>query len=222
MKKQNVVTNSFTWTMLSSLLLASSLVQAEEKDTFSKSWYLNANIGLAQGDDSASKLNGQLSGAGLNAKADTDSTRRTSFLFGGGYHFTDALAAEVAYVNLGKVETTFTGASADAETFLKSAKDIHPQTAWGVRMTGVYRLSVADVMEVSLRAGAFSWQSEYTLKAGGTSRNINESGTSLTYGLGAETAVFSPNYRIGLYYDKYDIEGEGIDVLSAGVTYLFD
>lgn len=223
MKKQYVVKGSFTWVFFGSLLLANaSLAQAQEADAPSNGWYLTANVGIAQGDDSASKINDQLSGAGLNAQAKTDSTRRGMFLLGGGYHFTDSLSAELAYVNLGKVKTTFTGVASDVATFLNKAEDIHPQTAQGFRFSGAYRASVVDTFDVALRLGVYSWQSEYELEAAGTSRDVRASGASLTYGLGAEMQAISPNLRMGLYYDNYNIEGESIDVLSAGMTYLID
>ncbi len=186
-----------------------------------KRWVVFATIGQAQGDDSASELNSQITAAGLNATSSTSDTTRVSWQVGVGYRFNSKLSAELGYVNLGDVETNFTGVASNVNTFLNTVSDIHPQTANGWRLTGAYRHPVSDKVNVAVRAGMFSWKSEYTLTAPGASSDISDSGTSATYGLGVEMEAFRPELLIGLNYDRYTIDGEEISVVGAGISYPF-
>jgi len=183
------------------------------------SWWVGGNIGSARGDTNASDLNNQLTDQGLNATASSDDSRKAWQLFLG-YQDTPTWGVELGYVDLGEVDTSISGSVTDINAFLASVDDIHPQTAQGWQLSGVYRYPIKQHIWLVLRGGILDWSSKYKLKAAGASRTVKSSGKSGTYGLGAEMEMNEVT-RASINYGRYSVDGESISVLSAGVSYRF-
>ena len=121
---------------------------------------LGANLGIARGDSGAGDLSDRLRENGLDASASSSDDDRSAWQFRLGYAFTPHWGVEAGYTNLGDVETTFTGTAADIDSFLSASGDIHPNTADGVLLSGVYRHQLVDrlpQLNAVARAGAFVW-----------------------------------------------------------------
>ena len=94
-------------------------------------WTIGASLAVAKSDNEDEIFNSQLAARGLNATAHTEDTIRMPWQLYGGYDFSEQWGVELAYLDLDKVETTFTGTTVDIETFLNSTQDLHPSTAQG-------------------------------------------------------------------------------------------
>ena len=183
-------------------------------------WVVSGTLGKATGDTNASQLDNQLEAQGLTATASSNDDNRNTWQLSLGYDFAPNWGVEFGYVDLGQVETTFSGTTGDINSFLNSVSTIHPQSAQGWRVGGVYRQSIAEKSWLLLRGGMLNWHSDYTLSTASVSRNVSASGNSATYGIGVEVEVMT-NTRAGVNYDRYDIDGESISDYSAGVSYRF-
>jgi len=203
------------------LLAASAAVQAAD-------WSIGAGLGVAQGETGTGDINRQLSENGLDAHASSSDDNRTAWQIRLGYGFTPNWGLELSYVDLGDVETTFSGSTADIDSFLSASSDIHPNTADGLLVSGVYRHPLGTVTGLNgvARAGAFIWSSEYKLDGVTASRKVEENGTDLSFGLGLELALDSlseaaSNFSLQLDWDRYGIDGEHIDLFSIGLSRQF-
>ena len=186
------------------------------------SWVIGASFAIITDDDDNS-LNSQLVDSGLNATANTNDTFRVVSQLYGGYDFSNRWGAELGYLDLGKVETTFTGTAVDIETFLNSAQNIHPQTAQGLLISAVHYIPIDSGTRVKARVGMFDWQADYTLQGGGAERSVNQNGTDISYGVSLEMGAWRrKNEMLGhIKWDHYSIDKEGIGVLAVGFSYHF-
>ena len=192
-------------------------------------WTIGASLGRAQGDTGTGDINRDLEDSGLDATAESSDDSRNAWRLLLGYDYTSNWGTEVAYVDLGDVDTTFSGTTADIDTFLASSDDIHPNTARGWQLSGVYHreLGFMPQLQATGRVGLFAWSSDYTLKGGDSSQTVEESGTDLTYGLGldldlASVSAIPRGYSASFAWDRYEIDDEAIDLFSLGVSYHFN
>lgn len=174
----------------------------------------NAN----EGDD----LNSQLADSGLNVTATSPNTIRLILQLFASYHFNDSWAAELTYLDLGKVETSFSGTAVDIDTFLTSVEDIHPQTAQGWLLSANRFLPLDHDTRLKLRAGLYSWTADYTLQGDTASRSVNQSGTDLSLGA---SIVFGRCYKKGtlgyISFDHTSVEETDFSVVGFGFSYCF-
>jgi hypothetical protein len=184
-------------------------------------WMVAGSLGMAQGDTAASELNSQLSALGLNATASSTEDNRTAWQLTLGYQYTPRWGVEVGYVDLGKVKTSFSGVTSDVDAFLTTTSDIHPQTAQGWQLSGVFRYPLAQQFGAKARLGGFVWNSDYTLSTATVSRNVSSYGSSVFAGVGVEYTVLR-NTVTYLDYDRYTIDGEPVSVLSLGISYRLE
>ncbi|MEJ2462648.1 MAG: porin family protein [Candidatus Thiodiazotropha sp.] len=189
---------------------------------------LGASLGTARGDSGAGDLSDRLRQSGLDAVASSSDDNRFAWQLRLGYAFTPRWGVEAGYTNLGIVETTFTGTAPDIDSFLSASGDIHPNTADGLLISGVYRYPMGSLPQLNAvaRAGAFFWQSEYDLDGVTRSRRIKENGADLSLGLGLEFDLehfdsLPPGITLGLDWQRFKIDAEEIDLFSLGFSYRF-
>ena len=203
------------------LVLISASLLLPLSQALAGEWVVSGTLGMALGDTNASQLDKQLKAQGLTANASSNDDNRSAWQLSLGYDYAPNWGVEFGYVDLGQIETTFSGTTVDINSFLTSVSDIHPQTAQGWRMGGVFRQHIAEKSWLLLRGGVLHWRSDYTLSTTSVSRKVKASGVGNTVGLGVEVEVMA-NTRAGVDYNHYDIDGESISVYSAGVSYRFD
>jgi len=205
-------------TALLSTLVISNAVAGE--------WNVGGGFGYASGDTGTGELNHDLTARGLNATASSSDDSRTAWQLYFGYNYTPSWGVEVAYVDLGDVSTRFTGTATDIDAFLAASSDIHPNTAQGLQLSGVYHypLKFLPQLQAEARLGAFAWQSKYTLNGVTSSRSVDERGTDITYGLGLSLGLdqirwMPPGFSATLNWDRTGVDGEPIDLLTLGLRY---
>lgn len=153
-----------------------------------------------------------------------DDCKTTGWKIFGGYKFTENMAVEAGYYNLGENEGKHTQEGYKAGTNTGEAS--------GVGVAGVYSQPIAENIEVFGKLGAMFWNmkgessSDYSEKV----VTSEEDGTSVLFGLGANYKL-SDNWGIRGEWERYTVEYEGdptdktksseedIDILSAGVTF---
>ncbi len=184
-------------------------------------WVVGGSVGMAQGDTDAGALNSQLAAQGLDATASSTDDSRTAWHLYLGFNYTPKWGVEFGYADLGEASTTLNGTTTDINTFLTSASEIHPQTAQGWQMSGIYRHPLRESLAATARLGLFVWESDYTLSITTVSRDVSSHGVSGVFGVGMEYEVYRDTY-LHADYDLYDIDGENISLLSAGISYRLE
>lgn len=139
-----------------------------------------------------------------------------------GYNFTDNLAVETTYYNLGKAEETYQHATYGAINATGEA------TAFG--LSGVYSFEVSDNFDIFGKLGAVRWNLEGKAKSAAATVSEEQSGTSIIYGVGASYKL-TDNLSMRGEYERYNAEYQvdpndsrkteesDVDTLSAGVTF---
>ncbi|MGB1008903.1 MAG: outer membrane beta-barrel protein [Thiolinea sp.] len=139
-----------------------------------------------------------------------------------GYKFTDNIAVEGGYYNLGKAEESY--ADSDFGKIDASGE----ATGWG--LTGVYSHELMDNFEVFGKAGMMMWNLEGKATSSYGSVVEKQDGTSLLLGAGA-SYKFTDNLAVRGEYEHYTAEYQDdmsdskstsesdVGILSAGMTF---
>ena len=162
----------------------------------------------------------------FTTNSDLDSTFFGWKLYGG-YRFPGTpWSLELAYVDLGELESDIVAAPPDLGAFQDAVEDEHPLTGRGVALSGRYSFEFADRFAVSAKAGGWWWDStaEFTTiqPPGGTrtTESVDESGIDLVAGLGLEVGVWE-GLHARAEVEKYWLDGDDTDLFSVGVFWVF-
>jgi OmpA-OmpF porin, OOP family len=175
-------------------------------------YYVGLSIGQSKAKDACAGLDPS-SGFIGNCK-DTD----TAYKVYGGAHFTKNWGGEIAYVDFGKstADGTFSGIPASARTKVN-----------GLVLDAMGTLPLSDQFSVFGKLGVLGWHidSNATLSGFGSS-SISSSGSSLTYGIGAQFD-FTKAFGVRAEWEYFDKVGDNstgksaIELGSIGIVYRF-
>ena len=196
--------SNLTNTILSVLILmiASPLANADETG-----WYIGASMGNTSSDISGGDLSPACSTV-LTCSAD-DSDGSTSIF--GGYQFNRHLAAEAGYVDLGDSATLDSDNGGGLLTHTT-------QETTGIGVTGIGRYALSEQWAVLGKFGMFLWDSDINFSnILGAQLSASDSGTDLTYGLGANYR-FDERLSLRLAWDRYTSLGNSGQALPPGAT----
>jgi OmpA-OmpF porin, OOP family len=126
----------------------------------------------------------------------------TSWKIFGGWEFNRNIALEAAFVDFGEVSGSIAGSSVSAE-------------ADGWALAGKGMLPLTEQFGVFGKFGMIMWDVE----GGGTAWDIDDDGTDLIFGLGAQY-MFTDRFGIVGEWEWYDIDAD-IDVFSIGAMFKF-
>lgn len=196
------------------------------RSVYAGSFIIGGNFGIATGGESASSLNNQLEDKGFSARATTSGDIRTAWQTFLMYQIQPRWGIELAYVDLGEATIEFSGIEEDIGVILDGIGDNHPRSAQGVRLALSYRLELNKNLQLQSKIGAYSWHTDYTFSGTRVTgevvrRDINLSGTDITFGLGLVHKL-SNNVSAHLDWDFYTIDTEVINMFSFGASYLFE
>ncbi|HXU41048.1 MAG TPA: outer membrane beta-barrel protein [Burkholderiales bacterium] len=138
-------------------------------------------------------------------------TNSTGFKIFGGYQFVSFLAAEVAYVDLGKAkyQGTFGGAPVGNGEVKAS----------GVNFSAVGTLPLGDAVLFG-KVGVFAWETGAADDAGTGGFSAKASGGDLSYGAGAGYN-FKSGFGLRAELEKFKIGSSSATLLSLGALYRF-
>jgi len=192
--------------MLLALFLLPIASSSTEAASIMKGLYVGASVGAAM-------TNGFYDdGAGLNV--DDSGTGWEALV---GYQFAGPIAAEVSYVDLGKV-------SANGPAITNELK------SHGVQFCAVATVPAASPLAAQARFGGFAWTQDFNFDRGGETFGSSENGTTICAGFGLRYRFQSLDH-LGLtakwtrYFDvgDSDYSGQSLDrdFFGAGVTWSF-
>ena len=120
----------------------------------------------------------------------------------GGWEFNRNIALEAAFVDFGEVSGSIGGSAVSAETD-------------GWTLAGKGMLPLTEQFGVFGKFGMIMWDAE----GGGAASGIDDDGTDLIYGLGAQY-MFTERFGIVGEWEWYDIDDD-VDLFSIGALYKF-
>lgn len=186
-------------------------------------WIIGGSLAAAKSENDDALLNSQLAASGLNATAKTDDDIRIRWQLYAGYDYAERWGIELGYMDLGKVETTFTGTTVDIETFLNSAQDIHPQTAQGWLVSMIHYIPIDYGTRVKIRIGMYNWAADYTLQGGNVTKSVSQDGSDISYGIGLELGEWHTGGAIGhIKWEHYSIDNNDVGVIAFGFSFSFE
>jgi len=194
-------------------MMTGNIVQA-------KGWVIGGNLGVATGDDARSSLSNQLSDNGINTTVNSSGSSRAGWQLFTAYQFTAALGVEVAYVDLGEVDVSFTGSASSIDAFISSIDNIGSDTAQGFRLSATYHYELAEKLKLQGRLGVFRWDNEYIYYGDSIIKKFKNSGSDISFGLALEH-VLTDSVSANLAWDHYVLDSETANLFSLGLSYRF-
>ena len=120
----------------------------------------------------------------------------------GGWEFNSNLAFEAAWVDFGENDGSIDGSKVSAEA-----------DGWSLAAKGTLPLN--EQFGLFGKFGMISWDVE----GGGVASGVDDDGSDLLYGLGAEY-MFTDQFSIVGEWEWYDID-EDVDLFSVGIVFRF-
>ena len=136
----------------------------------------------------------------------------TGYKLYAGYQMLRYLAAEAAYVDLGKLsyEGTFAGAPiTDGRLKLR-----------GFDLSALATLPVGERLRLFAKAGLFFWQTEASDSGGGAGFSAKTSGRKPSVGLGASYLVYGP-LAVRIEAESFQFGDQHAQLVSAGLAFNF-
>ncbi len=166
----------------------------------------------------------------LNNKIDTGVTnissnldeKDTGYSLYAGMPINENLDIEVSYQDFG--EASLSGVSGNqfkygstTYQFTTTATIAAEANSYGIAAKPKYNIN--DNITVYGKLGIHSWESTLSVNAATGSANVTEDGTDIFYGAGIQVAFNNLSARVG--YTIYDLDGEDVDSINAGLAYKF-
>jgi OOP family OmpA-OmpF porin len=139
-----------------------------------------------------------------------------------GHQFNNGLGLDIGYLNLGEVDLTISGEYDDASAFLDSVRHTYPLSADGFFWAGDFNWYFYDSLSLLVRVGVFVWDSDYrttSLTSGETTRD-SRSGSDRFWRVGGQYDL-TTNWSLQASWERFDLGGNDVDFVSAGLMYRF-
>lgn len=176
------------------VLVAASCALAAPAGAQSTGFYAGGSVGRSTVD-----LCDDLNGLGLTGCDDSD----TGFKLFGGYEINRNFAVELGFVDLGEISATGPGGTATAETD-------------GFQVAAVGMLPINPQFGIFGKLGAYMWD----LSASGPGGSLSDDGTDIMFGAGVSWR-FMPQLSLRGEWERFDIGGDDVDLLSVGLQFAF-
>ena len=166
----------------------------------------------------------------LNNKIDTGVTnissnldeKDTGYSLYAGMPIIENLDIEISYQDFG--EASLSGVSGNqfkvgstTYQFTTTATIAAEADSFGIAAKPKYNIN--DNITVYGKLGIHSWESTLSVNAATGSANVTEDGTDIFYGAGIQVAFNNLSARVG--YTIYDLDGEDVDSINAGLAFKF-
>ena len=187
--------------MIKNRLITTAMMMALSAPTLAQGVYIGASAAITKNDKICE---------GITSRCDDkDSTVKLNI----GYQFTPNWAIEAMYMDSVEYDADFGGVR----------PEVYEVDGYGLSIVGSYPINTD--FSLSAKLGMFSWDAELT-EAFGSGNPLSESGTDISYGLGAAYHV-TPQIDLKLGWERLNIgsdtyvDSSDIDTLSIGVDYKF-
>jgi len=202
--------------LISILLGCSTAVQAVEP----KPDYVGLNYLSTKSDEQGSDFQADLTALGLTSTVTQTDLSRSGWTPYVGYQINERLAVELGYVDLGDVTTSISGTTTDVNSYLNTATAVHPTTASGWSARIVAQKAFSDKVIGMVNIGAFMWSADYTLASATASKDFDDDGISLSFGLGLQYEV-NDHIPVRLGWTRYNLGGVSVHAWELGMGYRF-
>lgn len=196
------------------LTAALSVTTVQAADT---GFYIGGSFGQSKiSDFNGSDADAELASLGITSTTSADD-KDTGWKAFAGYRIMKYLAVEGAYTNFGEAtaNTVITAPTAGTvNTDLESE-------SWSISAVGILPLN--DQFSLFARLGVNVWNIDISASGTGSGAVVvsdSEDGTDVVYGLGAAYNI-TQNLSVRGEWERYDFDGDDIDLLSVGLAWSF-
>jgi hypothetical protein len=187
----------------------------------SPGFYAGFGLGQVRSDASAADLARQLDAAGFPGATVSIDDRKLAGKAYAGISFNSYIALEAAYVDLNRVRTHSTAATADIAGFVAAVTAIHPYSARGGSLSALVSLPVVGGLSVFARGGGFAWHGEINAAIPGSDADSSrKTGLAGVMGAGIEFA-FTKQLALRAEWERYLITRDSMDLAVIGVRCRF-
>ncbi|XOV79475.1 MAG: OmpA family protein [Aestuariibacter sp.] len=183
-------------------------------------WYAGLEFGDAE-TQMADTLESRFfdrTGIAQNDVSIRDDDHSKSLLFG--YHFTDNLAVEASYRDLGSRSVTYSGPNANRSAFESNAGAIFPETGSGLSLGAIASWPLSPRWKLSGKLGIMRWESDTQESDGVIVGRQASDGSNLWYGV--ETSyLLTPRIQSYLGFTRFNLDRDEVDLLGVGVRVFF-
>ncbi|MDH3314343.1 MAG: outer membrane beta-barrel protein [Gammaproteobacteria bacterium] len=120
----------------------------------------------------------------------------------GGFKFNQYFGAEIGYADLGEVSVSGPGGTATAEV-----------DGFQFAAVGSYPIEQFSLLG---KVGFFAWDGEISTPIG----SFDDDGTDFMFGLGG-AFHFTPQFSVRGEWERFDVDGDDVDMFSASIIYNF-
>jgi len=184
-------------------------------------WYVGGDLGYAKTSIKRSALDNFYQQSGLIAQSVDIDDSDNSFSVFGGYQFSSYLALEAGYLDLGNRAVSFTGETADLDSFYDNAEHIYPQAGNGYTVAIVGSYPIAQSWKLSAKVGYFDWEADYQTTALGDKVGEDHiSGGDIWFGAEVNYRV-SDSLQMYVSAQRYKLARDKTTNLAVGLRYFF-
>lgn len=186
------------------------------------SWYMGVSVGASKSAADAAELDANLAALGYSTTSTLDDTDIGWKLFGG-YQWNPNLAVEAALVDLGQVTSRISGNFGDLDAFVADVARVHPYSARGISASIVGELPVAQRFRLFGKVGLFFWDADIDARfeVGGQPISFDsKQGVDPVFGAGVKYHI-NKKMALRVEWERYEIDRDSVQLLSAGVEYRF-
>ena len=166
-------------------------------------------------------LNNKIDKGITNISSNLDEKDKGYSLYAG-MPINENLDIEISYQDFG--EASLSGVSGNqfkvgstTYQFTTTATIAAEADSFGIAAKPKYNIN--DNITVYGKLGIHSWESTLSVNAATGSANVTEDGTDIFYGAGIQVAFNNLSARVG--YTIYDLDGEDVDSINAGLAFKF-
>ncbi len=231
MSKYKTINSSLNCVFVAGLLAGGivSPAQAESSDAPAETrsglmdvyydFYLSGTVGAATTTADKSELNDRFTSQGFNADIYSVDGKRLGWSLGLGYDISDNWSLELSYYDLGEIDMVFWSAPVAS-----SLANIHPESGDGWSLSGKYRHSLTEKLDLTGRLGLLDWKGDYGTSMLSNGQQIgtdSDSGTDLFYGLGLDYRVNS-QWRLTSQLQRFEFDRDATHYFAVGFEYRWD
>jgi PKD repeat protein len=192
--------------------------QAQDTD-----WYGGLGGGTSSADYDAASFPPDMAALGHTVSNVNIDDGGTGWKIFGGYNFNEYFAAELAYVDLGEVSASFDVVTNDVSQMFVDAAGLLPVSGDGYSVSLLGRYPLGERGAIFAKVGGYFWEADLDVSATGNvigSGSSSIDGTDVGYGIGGDYN-FSGNFGLRLEWERYALDKNDVDFLSASLLYRF-
>lgn len=183
-------------------------------------WYAGLEFGKAETQISDTSVSRFFDRTGFD-RSDVsigDDDNAQAFLLG--YHFSDNMAVEASYRDLGSRSLTYNGPNGSRSLFETNAGNIYPETGKGFTLGAIASWPLAPRWKLSGKLGIMRWESDTQQSNGVLLGRQGADGSGLWYGV--ETSyMITPSIQSYLGFTRFNLDRDEVDLLGLGFRVFF-